>query len=90
MGEMERKQGREGEGECECAAPREHTVLDGIVVHLCVCVCMCTECGELPWPWPGAPLSEVLWLSSQEEGVIPGGDTTPYVLPESSSMNKAC
>lgn len=56
---MERKGGREGER--ECSAPREHAALDGIVVHLfvCVCVCLCGECGELPWPWSGAPLTKV-------------------------------
>lgn len=36
---MEREGGREGE--VECSAPREHAVLDGVVVHLCACVCMC-------------------------------------------------
>lgn len=41
-------------------------------------------------PGQGPHSPRFLWLSSLEEGVIHGGDTTPYVLPDSPSMNKAC
>lgn len=74
---MERKGGREGE--LECSAPREHAALDGIVVHLCVCVSVCAhgECGELPWPWPGAPLSKVFVVELTGGGSILVGTRRP-------------
>ena len=72
---MERKGGREGE--LECSAPREHAALDGIVVHLCVSVCMRGECGELPWPWPGAPLSKVFVVELTRGGSFLVGTRLP-------------
>lgn len=48
------------------------------------------ECGELPWPWPGAPLSEVFVVELTRGGSFLVGDTTPCVRPDGPSVNKAC
>lgn len=62
-----------------------------VLWYICIHVCMCRECGELPWPRPGAPLTKVFVVAhTGGGGVIHGGDPTPYVLPDSPSMNKAC
>lgn len=41
------------------------------------CVCMHGECGELPWPWPGAPLSKVFVVELTRGGSFLVGTRLP-------------
>lgn len=61
--DCERQRWREREEERESVSVRLRGSMLRLMVLwyicLCVCVCMCGECGELPWPWSGAPLTKV-------------------------------
>lgn len=46
------------------------------------------ECGELPWPWPGAPLSEVFVVELTIGGVIPGWGHDSLCLPRQSQREQ--
>ena len=52
-------------------------VLWYICVCECVCVCVRGECGELPWPWPGAPLSKVFVVELTRGGSFLVGTRLP-------------
>lgn len=54
-----------------------------VLWYICIRVCMCGECGELPWPRPGAPLSKVFVVAHTGGG---GSFMVGTRLPMSSQI----
>lgn len=79
--DRERQRWREREEERESLSVRLRGSMLRLMVlwYICVCVCVCMrgECGELPWPWPGAPLSKVFVVELTRGGSFLVGTRLP-------------